>query len=84
MFYGKEIKGDDCSFVWEFNNFAEKFTDKDMFYIMANLGIFKMIANTGEFVKNVKSRKKILRRTPELDKKYLEYKKLQRKNGVIE
>jgi|GEM_PF-5095120 len=83
MFYGKEVKGDDCSFVFEFNNFAEKFTDKDMFYIMANLGIFKMIANTGEFVRNVKSRRKILMRTKELDKKYEEYKKLQHKNDVI-
>jgi hypothetical protein len=84
MIYGKEINGDDCSIIIEMNFFDEKkFTDKDVFYIFANLGIAKTLANVGEFVRNVKSRRKILKRTPELDKKYLEYKKYQREKGEI-
>ena len=80
MLYSKLVEGGDCAFKVEFDD-GSKFNEKDVFYIMHNLGIFGALANMGEFARNKHARKDILKRTKKMDSLYREYKKKVREYG---
>lgn len=70
----------DCAFEISFDTFG-KFNDKDVFYILTNLGVFQVLGNMGEFSRDKHSRINVLKRTKAMDEKYRLYKKMVRENA---